>query len=89
MVAGNVSLTMVSIGVPEKAKELIQHLKIENGDSLLFVDPDNAVYDALDLRRGVARTFANPATPFAFLDRIKEQDLSDLFQVLSKWSNGT
>ena len=84
------SLTLVSIGKPEKAKELIKHLGFENGEQYLFVDSENKIYDALELRRGVGRTFLKATTPFAFLDRIlKPGGLETLSEVLSKWNKGT
>jgi hypothetical protein len=84
-----IDLVLVSIGLPEKGKFLLDHLEFpENGDAYLFVDPENVLYDALDLNRGVQRTFFNPATPLAFLDRMKRIDgLEDLVYVLSKWKD--
>ena len=78
-----VSVSLVSIGLPAKAKELREHLQLQTVP--LYVDPTNAVYDALDLRRGVGRTFFNPATPFAFLDRIREGRLGDLGTIMKDW----
>ena len=53
------------------------------------VDPDNKIYDALYLNRGIKETFFSVSTPFAFLDRIlKEDGLKDLGEVLSKWNKG-
>lgn len=60
-------LVCVSIGVPEKGRQLKEYLKLP--DDMLYVDPDNALYDALELRRGVQRTFFHPSTAFSFLDR--------------------
>ena len=78
---------MVSIGLPEKGKQLIDHLEFQQGEKYLFVDPDNALYDELNLNFGVQRTFFNINTPFAFLDRITTKDgLKDLGTILSKWS---
>ena len=87
-----IPLVFVSIGVPEKAAQLIEHLELDKYGSqhLLHVDPENALYDALDLNRGVQRTFFNPATPFAFLERfLQPNGMEDLFVILSKWSKGT
>lgn len=84
-----IRLVMVSIGKPQVGQELIQHLKlVENlGTDYLFVDPNNALYDALDLNRDVGRLFLNPATPFSFLDRFTKKDgTKELKQVLSNWS---
>lgn len=86
------SLVMVSIGLPQKAASLIDHLElVQYGtDTLLYVDPENAIYDALELNRGIQRTFFNLATPLAFLSRLQsENGLGDLGSVLSRWSQGT
>jgi len=59
----------------------------DDPQQLFFVDPDNGLYDALDLNRGLQRTFFNPNTPFAFLKRIQQpRGLEDLGYVLSRWS---
>lgn len=85
--ANNVKLLMVSIGKPEIGKELVAHLELTNGDKFLFVDPENALYDELDLNRGVKETFFSPSTPLSFLDRFTTKDgMQDLIQVLSKWN---
>lgn len=66
------------------------HLELGRVGELLFVDPENAIYDATDMNRGFDRTFFNPSTPFAFLDRFTRKDgTKELGEVLSKWSNGT
>jgi hypothetical protein len=83
-----IDLVLVSIGLPEKGKLLLDHLEFPNGDDYLLVDPENVLYDALDLNRGVQRTFFNPATPLAFLDRLQQGNgLEDLLYVLSKWKD--
>jgi len=82
-----IQLVLVSIGLPEKGQQLVEHLEFTNGEDYLYVDPENVLYDALDLNRGVQRTFFNAATPLAFLERILKPDgLKDLMFVLSKWS---
>ena len=86
-----IQLTIVSIGLPEKGQALLNHLGLEDalGNDTLFVDPENALYNALDLNRGVQRTFFTIDTPFAFLDRFTRRDgTRELGQVLSKWLNG-
>jgi len=81
-----VDLVMVSIGLPEKGQQLIEHLEFKDGENYLFVDPDNAMYDALTLNSGIGR-LVRMDTSFSFLDRITKKDgLKDLFEVLSKWS---
>ena len=79
---------MVSVGRPDKGKELVSHLGLERGEEILFVDPDNKLYDALDLNRGVQRTFFNTNTAFAFLRRFTSQDgTKELKEVLPKWKD--
>ena len=92
----NIQLVLVSIGVPEKARQLMDHLNcLPRAHEIFFVDPDNALYDALDLNRGVQRTFFNVNTPQAFLRRIVAQQqhaaaaaagTQDLLLVLQNWS---
>jgi hypothetical protein len=56
---------------------------------LLNLDPENTLYDALYLNRGVKETFLSVSTPFAFLDRMtKKGGMKDLAEVLSKWNKG-
>ena len=82
-----VNLVMVSIGLPGKGQKLIDHLEFKNGEKYLFVDPENAMYDALNLNFGVQRTFFDINIPFAFLDRITSKDgLKALGEILSKWN---
>jgi hypothetical protein len=84
-----VSLIMVSIGKPQIGKELIEHLGVPNGKECLFVDPDNALYDTLNLNKGIKETFFSPSTPFAFLGRFTKKDgMKELTEVLSKWNKG-
>ena len=85
-----INLKLVSIGTPEKGKSLIQHLEIPNGEEYLFVDPENTLYDDLQLNRGIKETFFSPSTPFAFLERFTKKDgMKELIEVLSKWNKGT
>lgn len=64
----------------------MQHLEIPNGEEYIFADPENALYDDLDLNRGVATTFLSPATPVAIRDRLLSGDTKELGEVLQKWS---
>ena len=52
LAAGVDQLVMVSIGTPETGSKLMDHLKIDNGADFVFSDPENSVYNALDLNRG-------------------------------------
>ncbi|KAG7361371.1 AhpC/TSA antioxidant enzyme [Nitzschia inconspicua] len=82
-----VDLIMISIGTPEKGRQLINHLAIPKGSDYLYVDPENALYDVLLLNKGVKETFFSPSTPFAFLDRFTKKDgTKELTEVLSKWN---
>jgi len=81
---------IVSIGLPEKGRELCQHLNIENGEEILFVDPENSLYSDLELNKGVQATFFNPAIAFAFKDRLfRDGRLAseELMEVLGKWKD--
>ena len=81
-------MVIVSIGLPEKGKALCEHLGVEKGEELLFVDPDNAMYDELDLNKGVQETFFNPATPLAFKDNLFRDGRiisKELGEVLRNW----
>jgi len=83
-------IVIVSIGLPEKAKYLAEHLGLgTNADQLLFVDPENGLYDALQLNRGVDRTFFNINTPYSMVDRFTKKDgMKQLTGVLGKWNKG-
>jgi AhpC/TSA antioxidant enzyme len=81
---------MISIGKPEIGKELVSHLGLTDGAKWLFVDPENVLYDALLLNRGVKETFFSISTPFSFLDRFKAKDgMKELLEVLSKWNQAS
>mmetsp|Transcript_4996 Transcript_4996/g.5510 ORF Transcript_4996/g.5510 Transcript_4996/m.5510 type:complete len:168 (+) Transcript_4996:416-919(+) len=80
----NIKLVMVSIGIPEKGRELASHLGLRNGADYLFVDPDNALYDDLKLNMGIM----SMATSYSFLERFTTRGGMDtLFEVLSKWKD--
>ena len=81
---------VVSIGKPEIGKQLLAHLDVHEGERWIFVDPENRLYDALQLNRGIDTTFFSVETPFAFRDRIfgsnnRSDGLRDLLDVLGKW----
>mmetsp|Transcript_15156 Transcript_15156/g.22349 ORF Transcript_15156/g.22349 Transcript_15156/m.22349 type:complete len:143 (-) Transcript_15156:244-672(-) len=83
---------MVSIGKASVGKELVSHLELEekHGDEFIFADPHNALYDELDLNRGLdTMAPVRPSTAFAFLDRFTKPDgMKELNVVLGKWING-
>ena len=80
-----VGLYAVGIGTSEKAKLVADHVGYST-DKLL-ADPDNVLYDALALNSGLQRTFFNPATPYAILDRLTSRKMSDLNDVLGRWGD--
>ena len=75
----------VGIGTAEKAKLVADHVGYSSTN--LLADPDNILYDALSLNSGLQRTFFNPATPYAILDRLTSNSMSDLNSVLGKWGD--
>jgi len=78
---------MVSIGKPEIGNKLAEHLSIPNLADYLYVDPENVLYDSLNLNKGVKETFFSPSTPLAMLNRFTQPGgTRELFEVLSKWN---
>ena len=75
----------VGIGTSEKAKLVADHVGYSS--DYLLADPDNVLYDALQLNSGLQRTFFNPSTPYAILDRLTSQKMGDLNAVLGKWGD--
>ena len=80
-----VGLYAVGIGTSEKAKLVADHVGYSS--DYLLADPDNVLYDALQLNSGLQRTFFNPSTPYAILDRLTSQKMGDLNAVLGKWGD--
>ena len=79
-------LYAVGIGTSEKAQLVAEHVGYST-DKLL-ADPDNLLYDALQLNSGLQRTiFFSPATPYAILDRLTSQKMGDLNGVLGRWKD--
>jgi hypothetical protein len=92
LVKNNITLTIISIGLPEKGTKLAQHLNIQNGIEWIYVDPTNITYDALKLNSGIASTFGSIDTPLTFRDRIfgtngRKDGMGDLLDVLGKWKD--
>lgn len=82
------ALAIVSIGKAEVGKKLCEHLGVVGGEEFIFADPENEVYDRLELNRGW-NTMIRPATAFRFKDRIfgSGEPLDELFNVLGKWKD--
>lgn len=54
---------------------------------ILYVDPENKLYDALLLNKGVKETFFSIGTSFSFLKRFTTRGgTKELGEVLSKWN---
>lgn len=92
LASNNIDLVIVSIGIPEKGQKLANHLNLHDALEWIFVDPDNASYDALELNSGIGTTFASIETPFAFRDRIfgwngRKDGMKDLLDVLGNWKD--
>jgi len=83
-------LILVSVGLPEKGHQIVvEHLGVVNGEDFCYVDPENVLYDALSMNRGVGRMMFHPATPLAFWERLtKPNGTQELRQVLSKYAKG-
>ena len=80
-----VGLYAVGIGTSEKAQLVANHVGYSSTN--LLADPDNILYDALSLNSGLQRTFFNPATPYAILDRLTSRKMGDLNAVLGRWGD--
>lgn len=77
---------MVSIGKPEIGNELMKHLGIPDGEEFVFADMRNAYYDELELNTGI-KGIVNPATAFAFRDRIFKGEMGEILEVIGKWKD--
>jgi hypothetical protein len=80
---------MVGIGKPEVGDTLVKHLELQDAESIVHSDPENALHDALDLNFGLIKTFFNPATPLALAGRLfnAEDGMEELKEVLGKWKD--
>jgi hypothetical protein len=52
---------------------------------LIYADPDNVTYDALDFYKGFARTFLNASTPLSINQRLLKDGAKDLKEILTRW----
>lgn len=92
LLANDIDLVVVSIGKPDVGQQLMRHLDIsDGGDGWFFCDPDNVLYDALDLNSGIGNLITMD-TSYAFRDRIfgingRTDGLMGLFDVLGKWKD--
>ena len=80
----DIKLVAIGIGTGERAQEFCEHTSFPQ--ELLYADPENAAYDALELTSGIADTFFNPATPLAIAQRFAQPDRGGpLLGALSRW----
>lgn len=77
-------LFLVSIGTTDTGKKFAA--KTNFPEDLLFADPENAAYDALNLRKGFLVTYISPMTPIAIATRALRSGLKDLGDVLQDWT---
>jgi hypothetical protein len=73
-------------------KKLLKHLEVQDGEDWVFVDPENRLYDALELNSGIETTLFSIETPLAFRDRFfgsngRKDGMKDLLGVLGKWKD--
>ena len=78
-----VGLKFVSIGTADRANDFAKETDFPRED--LYADPENECYDALELYKGVGRTFFSVDTPFAIKKRMDEDRLGDLKEILPRW----
>ena len=80
----DVKLACVGIGTYERSQEFVELTEFPS--KYLYVDPDNAVYDALDLVKSVKNTFFDQRTPLSLAKRFATPGKSDdLIEALSTW----
>mmetsp|Transcript_45791 Transcript_45791/g.73137 ORF Transcript_45791/g.73137 Transcript_45791/m.73137 type:complete len:151 (-) Transcript_45791:37-489(-) len=78
-----VTLRCVGIGTLETAQKFCDHVGFpcEN----LLVDPENAGYEALELKKGVGTTFFTIDTPLSILKRAQLDGAEALINATTKW----
>ncbi|KAK9843539.1 hypothetical protein WJX81_008019 [Elliptochloris bilobata] len=74
---------LVSIGPPARAREFCDLTGFP--EDHLLADPDNVLYDALGMRKDVASTFFNIATPQSIWQRIQKDGAAGLRRAISSW----
>lgn len=83
MEEGGAKLLAIGIGTYERSLEFCDHVGFPKEN--LMVDPENAAYAALGLKKGVKDTFFNEATPYAIVDRVKRDGAKDMVTALQRW----
>jgi len=80
---GGVALRCVGIGTLDTARKFCDH--VEFPPELLYTDPDNVAYDALQLKKGVGTTFFTIDTPLSILARADKDSAKDLVEATKRW----
>ena len=76
-------IVCIGIGTAERGKEFCEHVSFP--EQYLYADPENIVYDELQLIKNLPDTFFNPATPYAILERLQKGKTEDLQKALGRW----
>ncbi|KAG2445201.1 hypothetical protein HYH02_008669 [Chlamydomonas schloesseri] len=78
-----IKLFLVSIGTHARSKDFVEvtGFPAEN----LFADPNNDLYTALGLVKGVGATFLSVDTPLAIKRRMDTGNTADLMEILPRW----
>lgn len=79
----DVKLLCVGIGTLETARKFCDHVSFPR--DMLYADPENQAYTALDLKKGVATTFFNIGTPQSILERATKDGAADLLAATARW----
>lgn len=78
-----VRLVCVGIGTLETARKFCEHVPFPR--ELLYADPTNAAYSALELNKGWASTFFSIETPLSILKRARDSGAADLLDATGRW----
>lgn len=72
---------------PLSSSSSLSSSSLPSWKDILYVDPENKLYDALLLNKGVKETFFSIGTSFSFLKRFTTRGgTKELGEVLSKWN---
>lgn len=81
----NIKMAFVGIGTYERSLEFCKLVNFPS--QYLYADPDNQVYDALELvKSSPLSLFTDARTPLALANRIKENRTKDLEEALKSWT---
>jgi len=78
-----IKLVAVGIGYPEIGREFCELTGFD--PTLLYADPENVMYEALELEKSVASLAFSPQTPFSLANRVVQGRFQDLSKALQSW----